>query len=76
MPTRQNSTAAEEKGLNIFEKYLTLWVVLCIAGGIVLGKLAPGIAKSLDAFNALTAVHGNVIVLSGVPEVSMLIWRQ
>jgi len=37
------------KGLNVFEKYLTVWVILCIVGGIVLGKLAPGVAKSLDA---------------------------
>ncbi len=37
------------KGLSVFEKYLTLWVILCIAAGIVLGKLAPGFAKSLDA---------------------------
>ena len=36
------------KGLNIFEKYLTLWVGLCIVGGIVLGKVAPGLAESLD----------------------------
>ncbi len=31
-----------------FERYLSLWVVLCIAGGIVLGKVAPGIARELD----------------------------
>jgi ACR3 family arsenite transporter len=37
------------KGLSIFEKYLTLWVVLCIVGGIVIGKLAPGFAKYLDS---------------------------
>jgi len=37
------------KGLSVFERYLTLWVLLCIAGGIVLGKFAPGFAKSLDA---------------------------
>ena len=36
------------KGLSVFEKYLTLWVILCIAGGIVLGKLAPGAAEALD----------------------------
>ncbi|MGD8786883.1 MAG: ACR3 family arsenite efflux transporter [Phycisphaerales bacterium] len=40
--------SGQTKGLNIFEKYLTIWVVLCIAGGIVLGKLAPGFAKTLD----------------------------
>ncbi|MBL7189366.1 MAG: ACR3 family arsenite efflux transporter [Phycisphaerae bacterium] len=38
----------QAKGLNIFEKYLTLWVALCIVGGIVLGKVAPGFAESLD----------------------------
>jgi len=35
----------QTKGLNIFEKYLTMWVGLCIFGGIVLGKLVPSIAK-------------------------------
>jgi len=36
------------KGLNIFEKYLTLWVILCIIGGIILGKSAPSVASTLD----------------------------
>ena len=35
-------------GLGFFEKYLTVWVVLCIAGGILLGKVAPGFAGFLD----------------------------
>jgi len=38
----------KEKGLSIFEKYLTVWVILCIVGGIVLGKVTPGFAKTLD----------------------------
>ena len=37
------------KGISFFERYLTAWVILCIVAGIVLGKFAPGIAKSLDA---------------------------
>ncbi|MDZ7617213.1 MAG: ACR3 family arsenite efflux transporter [Patescibacteria group bacterium] len=37
------------KKLNVFERYLTLWVGLCILGGIALGKIAPGVAQSLDA---------------------------
>ena len=36
------------KGLNVFEKYLTVWVGLCILAGIVLGKVAPGVAEYLD----------------------------
>jgi ACR3 family arsenite transporter len=37
------------KGLSGFEKYLTLWVALCIAAGILLGKVAPGVARFLDS---------------------------
>jgi len=39
----------EPQGLGFFEKYLTLWVFLCIAAGIGLGRLAPGVARSLDS---------------------------
>jgi ACR3 family arsenite transporter len=38
----------EAKGLGFFEKYLTVWVILCIGVGIALGKLAPGVATYLD----------------------------
>jgi len=38
----------EPKGLGFFEKYLTVWVFLCIIGGILLGKIAPDLAMSLD----------------------------
>ena len=37
-----------ERGLSFFERYLTLWVGLCILAGIFLGKLAPGLAARLD----------------------------
>ena len=40
--------ANERKMTNVFERYLTVWVALCIIGGIVLGKIAPGLARSLD----------------------------
>mgnify|MGYP000845360404 FL=1 len=36
---------------SVFERYLTLWVGLCIGGGILLGKLAPGLAKTLDGLS-------------------------
>ncbi|MCU7810290.1 MAG: ACR3 family arsenite efflux transporter [Candidatus Thiodiazotropha sp. (ex Notomyrtea botanica)] len=37
-----------ERKLSVFERYLTLWVLFCIAGGIALGKLAPAIATTLN----------------------------
>jgi len=49
------------KGLNIFEKYLTLWVLLCIFTGILLGKFAPDFAKTLDA---MAIYVGNAPVVS------------
>jgi ACR3 family arsenite transporter len=52
----------EPKGLGFFERYLTVWVLLCIAGGIVLGKIAPQVARSLD---------GMALVVDGAPVVSI-----
>ncbi|NLI98544.1 ACR3 family arsenite efflux transporter [bacterium] len=39
------------RGLGFFERYLTLWVLLCIGAGIGLGKLAPGVARFLDGLS-------------------------
>lgn len=40
-----------EKQLSIFERYLSLWVLLCIAGGILIGKAAPEVATTLNDFS-------------------------
>ena len=40
-----------ERRLSTFEKYLTVWVALCILAGIALGTIAPGIAVALDSFS-------------------------
>ena len=33
--------------LGVFERWLTLWVFLCIAAGVVLGQLLPGLFKAV-----------------------------
>ena len=38
---------AENKGIGFFEKYLTLWVVLCIGAGIAVGRWLPAIPETL-----------------------------
>ena len=38
----------EKRELSIFERYLTFWVMLCMAIGIGLGKLVPSIAVKLN----------------------------
>jgi len=58
-----NSSQKQGKGLNIFEKYLTIWVMLCIAGGIVLGKFAPGVATYLDSL----AIYVNNAPVVSIP---------
>ena len=38
------------KGIGFFEKYLTVWVLLCMAAGILIGKFLPGIPDVLEKF--------------------------
>ena len=54
------SPPGERKLTNVFERYLTVWVALCIVGGILLGRIAPGLAKSLDGLSIF--VHGAPVV--------------
>ena len=44
----QTEQVKSSKGISFFEKYLTVWVGLCIVGGIILGKAAPNLATLLD----------------------------
>jgi len=52
----------QPKGLSLFERYLSVWVILCIAIGIVLGKVAPKAATFLD---------GLAIYINKAPVVSI-----
>ena len=52
----------ERRITNVFERYLTLWVGLCIVGGVLLGKIAPNLARTLD---------GMSININGAPVVSI-----
>ena len=52
----------KNRGLNVFEKYLTVWVLLCIIIGIIFGKVIPGVAKYLD---------GLAIYIGDAPVVSI-----
>lgn len=52
------------EGIGFFEKYLTIWVALCIAGGVAIGKLMPSIPATLGKFE-----YANVSI-----PVAVLIW--
>jgi ACR3 family arsenite transporter len=50
---KMKSSAAVQAGnrLSFFERYLTVWVFLCIGAGILLGRLFPNLAVMLDAMS-------------------------
>ncbi len=55
-------TGTKRGGIGFFERYLTVWVVLCIVAGIALGKFAPDVARTLD---------GIAIYVNDAPVVSI-----
>ncbi len=40
----------EERRLGVWEKYLTLWVVLCMGAGVLIGLLSPAVPAFLSRF--------------------------
>lgn len=52
------------KHMNAFERYLTIWVFLCIVAGIGLGQLSPGV---FQAIGRMEVAHVNL-------PVGLLIW--
>jgi len=61
------SEAAAPKRLNVFERWLTLWVALCMVAGVALGKLFPG---ATDAVRKLEFGEGSQINVA----IAVLIW--
>ena len=51
-------------GIGFFEKYLTVWVILCMFAGVLIGKFLPGIPAFLGRFE-----YANVSI-----PMAILIW--
>lgn len=54
----------ENKGIGFFERYLTVWVAICIVVGILVGQILPIIPQTLNKFE-----YYNVSI-----PVAILIW--
>ena len=54
-------------GMNVFERYLSLWVGACMLLGILLGKLLPGFVGALREMEFGEASHINI-------PIAVLIW--
>lgn len=65
--TLTSPTAAVEKRLNLFERYLTLWVALCMVCGVSLGRWFP---ETVDTVRGWEFGEGSHINL----PIAVLIW--
>jgi arsenite transporter len=75
--TRMTTTAFERKlpasaGMNTFERYLTVWVFLCIVAGIVLGQSLPGPVRAVGSME-IARVNLPVGLLIWVMIIPMLL---
>jgi arsenite transporter len=54
-----------QKRINAFERYLSLWVALCMFAGVLLGKIAPGLTAVLRRFElgSGSQINGAIAVL-------------
>jgi len=59
-------------GMSVFERYLTVWVALCIVAGIALGQVAPGPVQAIGAME-FARVNLPVGVLIWVMIIPMLL---
>jgi ACR3 family arsenite transporter len=59
--------AAGPRRIGFFERYLSLWVLLCMAAGVALGALLPGLTSALSAMDFGRDSHVNV-------PISVLLW--
>ncbi|MCX7842240.1 MAG: ACR3 family arsenite efflux transporter [Clostridia bacterium] len=64
MNKRNSETLKQTGGIGFFEKYLTVWVALCIVAGVALGQLVPAFPRTLSRFE-----YANVSI-----PVAVLIW--
>ena len=65
--TEEIRAGAPAKHLNLFERYLTFWVALCMLAGLALGKLGPGFVRALRGMEFGRGSQVNV-------PIAVLIW--
>src|SRR5690606_10493463 len=66
------ATASAKPPIGFFERYLTIWVALCIVAGVTLGQLMPGFFQGIASLE-LAKVNLPVGVLIWVMIIPMLL---
>lgn len=72
MATEALAAEREKPVMNLFERYLTLWVALCIVAGISLGHLLPDLFQAIGGME-VAKVNLPVAVLIWLMIIPMLI---
>jgi ACR3 family arsenite transporter len=74
-PPTKSAAPASPKRLNLFERYLTVWVGLCMVAGVLLGRSAPGLIESLRRleFGAGSQINAPIAVLIWLMIVPMML---
>ncbi len=75
MSAVQSETSAQRAGgapMSVFERYLTVWVFLCIVAGIMAGQVAPGLFQAIGQLE-LAQVNLPVGLLIWVMIIPMLV---
>jgi arsenite transporter len=70
--TASDTATAKAPSMGVFERYLTLWVALCIVVGIALGRAMPGVFHQIGAAT-VAEVNLPVAVLVWLMIVPMLL---
>jgi len=67
----QASAPARKAELGLFEKYLTLWIALCIIAGLLVGKFLPQFGQLMDSlkFRQLSIPIGILLFFMMYPTV-------
>jgi ACR3 family arsenite transporter len=49
-----------QKRMNVFDRFLSVWVALCMVAGVILGKLLPGTIHLLQQLEFGSGSHINI----------------
>lgn len=62
--------AKKNTGISVFQRYLTVWVILCMAAGVAIGKYLPQIPDFLNKFTfaGISVPIGNPDLADDLPH--------
>jgi ACR3 family arsenite transporter len=72
LATADGTARKGSASMSVFERYLTVWVFLCIVAGIVAGRIAPGLFQTIGALE-IAQVNLPVGLLIWVMIIPMLV---